>query len=166
MKQIWAPWRMEYILNSKEPGCFMCDMFQADDDCSNLLLYRGNTCAILMNRYPYNNGHLMVAPYRHIDSMEALEEREMTELMTLTVKAVSVLKTAIKPEGFNIGINLGSIAGAGLKDHIHMHIVPRWGGDTNFMPVLADVKVVPQHLMDLMRVLKELFINESPEVNP
>ena len=145
---------MEYILNSKEPGCFMCDIFQNDKDRENLLLYRGETCALLMNRFPYNNGHLMAAPYKHVDSIEKMKQTELTEMMELASKACSTLRDVVKPHGFNIGINIGAVAGAGLKDHVHLHIVPRWEGDTNFMPVLADTKVIPQPLDELWELLK------------
>jgi len=154
MKRMWAPWRMEYILKSREPGCFLCDIVQSGEDQKNLLLRRGKTCALVMNRYPYNNGHLMALPYRHVDSLETMQSEESAEMMALAATACAALKKAVHPDGFNIGINLGTIAGAGLKDHIHLHIVPRWEGDTNFMPVIAEVKVIPQALDSLWRQLR------------
>lgn len=157
MKRIWAPWRMEYILNSREPGCFMCDIFQGDEDRDNLILRRGRTCAIVMNRFPYTNGHLMAAPYRHIDSIEKMNADEMAEMMHLTAAACAALREVVKPHGFNIGVNIGAVAGAGLKDHVHMHVVPRWEGDTNFMPVLAETKIIPQPLHELWDLLKPLL---------
>lgn len=160
---LWAPWRMDYILGEKTDGCFLCEIFSAtaDHDRKNLLLYRGDTCAVVMNRYPYNNGHLMIAPYRHINRLDLLTDAEKLELSTFTSKAVAILEQQMNAEGFNIGINLGSVAGAGLKDHLHQHIVPRWNGDTNFMPVLADTKVMPQHLEATYDQLAQHFRSAS-----
>ncbi len=149
MKPLWAPWRMDYIRQPKQGGCFLCDMFRAAADRENLIVRRGPTCAIVMNRFPYNNGHLMVAPYRHFPDLAGLNDGERLELMHLIEKGVEALKAAVRPDGFNIGINLGRVAGAGLDTHLHLHIVPRWNGDTNFMPVLADTKVIPQTLEEL-----------------
>jgi ATP adenylyltransferase len=157
MNNVWAPWRIEYILSPKDGRCFLCDMFAATDDRAHRLLHRGATCAVVMNRYPYTGGHLMVAPYRHVDGLDGLTTAEKTELMELADRAVRVLKDTMKPQGFNIGINLGTPAGAGLKDHIHLHIVPRWIGDTNFMPVLAGATVVPQALDELYDLLRPGF---------
>jgi len=137
---------MEYILQSREPGCFLCDIIQDTEDRANLLLKRGETCLVLMNRYPYNNGHLMVAPYRHTEKLQDLTAQEQAEMMSLTSLCLDVLTQVMAPDGFNVGLNLGEAAGAGLKDHIHAHVVPRWGGDTNFMPVLGETKVLPQSL--------------------
>ncbi|QBG48691.1 HIT domain-containing protein [Verrucomicrobia bacterium S94] len=156
-KTIWAPWRIEYILGEKEGGCFLCRMFAENDDRGNLLLKRGKTCAVVMNRYPYNSGHLMVTPYRHLDNLSDLTAEERLELMDLTAEAVDILKAELHPQGLNLGFNLGEPAGAGLKDHIHQHIVPRWTGDTNFMPVLADTRVMPQALLEQYDILYPLF---------
>ncbi len=156
-KTIWAPWRIEYILGDKAGGCFLCNMFAEENDRENLLLKRGKTCAVVMNRYPYNSGHLMVTPYRHIENLSDLTAEERLELMDLTAEAVDLLKAALNPQGLNLGFNLGEPAGAGLKDHIHQHIVPRWTGDTNFMPVLADTRVMPQTLLEQYDVLHPLF---------
>jgi len=153
MKCMWAPWRIEYILKAREAGCFLCDIIQSDDDRSHLVLKRGDYCVLLMNRYPYNNGHLMIAPYRHVDCLERMNEKELLELMVMASKACGMLRKTMKPGGFNLGINLGKSAGAGLKDHIHMHLVPRWEGDTNFMPVIANAKVIPQSLDELWQQL-------------
>ncbi len=155
MKDLWAPWRMEYILAEKTDECFICEMLRADNDRANLLLKRSKTCAMLMNRYPYNNGHLMIAPNRHIHDMPQLNAEERLETMDLVAEAIDMLRAVIRPDGFNIGVNLGKIAGAGLETHIHTHIVPRWNGDTNFMPVIADVKVIPQALDDLYQQLAD-----------
>ena len=156
-KNIWAPWRMEYITGDKSGGCFLCRMFREKQDAKNHVLARGRTCAAVMNRYPYSTGHLMVAPYRHVADIVKLTRAESAEMMELTARCVAALRRAMNPQGFNIGINLGDAAGAGLKDHIHLHIVPRWIGDTNFMPVLADVKVMPQSLTDLWSILHREF---------
>ncbi len=156
-KTIWAPWRIEYILSDKEAGCFLCKMFAEDADRDNLLLKRGKTCAIVMNRYPYTGGHLMVTPYRHLENLKDMTKEERLEMTDLSIEAVEILKSELKPDGLNLGYNLGEAAGAGLKDHIHQHIVPRWTGDTNFMPVLADTRVMPQALEEQYDVLYPLF---------
>jgi ATP adenylyltransferase len=156
-KTIWAPWRIEYILSDKEDECFLCKLFAEDNDRDNLLLKRGETCAVIMNRYPYTGGHLMVTPYRHLQNLKDLNAEERTELMELTIDAVEILKNELKPDGLNLGFNLGEAAGAGLKDHLHQHIVPRWTGDTNFMPVMSDTRVMPQALMEQYDVLYPLF---------
>ncbi|MCA1808104.1 MAG: HIT domain-containing protein [Lentisphaerae bacterium] len=156
MHRMWAPWRMDYILKSREPGCFLCDILQADEDQTNLVLQRGEHCAVLMNRYPYNNGHLMVTPYRHVDALESMQSDEHLDMMQLAARACERLRRVINPDGFNIGINQGAAAGAGLREHIHLHIVPRWNGDTNFMPVLAEVKVIPQSLQELWEQLNQV----------
>ncbi len=156
-KTIWAPWRIEYILSDKEGGCFLCNMFDAENDRENLLLKRGKTVAVVMNRYPYNSGHLMVTPYRHLENLKDLTPEERLEIADLTIEAVEILKAELKPDGLNLGYNLGEAAGAGLKDHIHQHIVPRWSGDTNFMPVLANTRVMPQALEEQYDVLYPLF---------
>ena len=148
---------MDYILQSKQPGCFLCDMIHEDKDREHLLLKRDKAGFIVMNRFPYNNGHLMVAPYRHVAGLEDLNADETDAWMKLTREAVVILKERMKPDGFNIGINLGTVAGAGLKDHIHLHIVPRWNGDTNFMPVIGETKVMPQDLFELWDQLHPAF---------
>ena len=155
MKQMWAPWRMDYIKNVQQPGCFMCAAFADDHDEDNLIVQRGKHCAIIMNRYPYSNGHLMVSPYRHIANMEELSSEEHLEMMTLATRCVTLLKKIMFPHGFNIGINIGEVAGAGLKDHIHLHVVPRWSGDTNFMPVFGQTKVIPQDITDVWHLLQD-----------
>jgi ATP adenylyltransferase len=152
---------MEYILQPKSGGCFLCEAFRGAGDRETLLLKRGAVCAVIMNRYPYNNGHLMIAPYRHTEHLEELSAEESREMMQLTTLSIRVLKEVMKPEGFNIGMNLGEIAGAGLKDHLHSHVVPRWGGDTNFMPVLADTRVIPQALLELYDRLHPPFHRET-----
>jgi ATP adenylyltransferase len=145
MKTIWAPWRIEYLTEEKEAGCIFCKKPKENKDRENLIIYRGETGFIIMNRYPYSNGHLMAVPYRHIRELRELNDRERSELMNLVIKCVGILEV-FKPDGFNIGMNLGRAAGAGIDDHIHFHIVPRWSGDTNFMPVIGDIKVMPEYL--------------------
>jgi ATP adenylyltransferase len=145
MKVIWAPWRIEYITKEKEEGCIFCEKPKEKRDRENLILYRGETGFIIMNRYPYSNGHLMAVPYRHTSEIAELIDRERLELVNLTIKCVEILRV-IKPDGFNIGMNIGRVAGAGIEDHIHFHVVPRWNGDTNFMPIIGDVKVMPEYL--------------------
>lgn len=145
MKTIWAPWRIEYLTREKDAGCIFCEKPKENRDRENLIIYRDETGFIIMNRYPYSNGHLMAVPYRHTREIGELSDRERLEIMNLTVKCVEILKV-FKPDGFNIGMNLGRVAGAGIDDHIHFHIVPRWSGDTNFMPIIGDIKVMPEYL--------------------
>lgn len=159
MDQIFAPWRMPYILGSKEDGCFLCKMFQEEDDRENLIVRRCEHIAIVLNRYPYNNAHLMVCPYRHVASIEELSPDEMTAMMSEAARCTGLMRQSMKAEGFNIGINMGAAAGAGLKDHLHLHIVPRWNGDTNFMPVIGQTKILPQTLDESRQALFKLFNN-------
>jgi len=150
MERLWAPWRMSYIkmdgASRSANGCIFCDKSSAQIDFENLVLHRGNHCFVLLNLYPYNNGHLMVAPYMHTATLNDLADAATLELMNLTKQAQDTLVRAFGPHGFNIGMNLGAVAGAGIADHLHMHIVPRWNGDTNFMPVVAQTKVMPDTL--------------------
>jgi len=156
-RPLWAPWRIEYIRSEKENGCFLCRIFAESNDRKNLILFRGKTGAVLMNRYPYTSGHVMVAPYRHAAGLNDLTAEEQCEFIALTTAAVETLKRALQPEGFNIGMNFGQAAGAGLEDHIHQHIVPRWNGDTNFMPVVGDTRVAPEALDATYEMLKNAF---------
>jgi ATP adenylyltransferase len=157
MERIWAPWRIRYIEQGKVEGCILCDKPKENKDAENYILYRGKKNFVILNSYPYNPGHLMVAPYRHLDSPEKLTDEELREHYELVIKSLAVLREVFKPGGFNIGMNLGRVAGAGIADHIHSHVVPRWGGDSNFMPVMADVRVLPQALEDSYRKLKGKF---------
>lgn len=161
MKELWAPWRVEYFSIPKDKGCFLCKSFASEQDRINHVVKRGKTCAIVLNRYPYTGGHVMVCPYRHVSQLEDLTPQETSEMMALTREAMGALRNTIKPHGFNIGINIGEAAGAGLKDHIHLHIVPRWNGDTNFITVMADVRVVPQSLLELWDILHKA-LNPAP----
>jgi ATP adenylyltransferase len=154
MKCLWAPWRLEFVTRQKRGGCFLCETLAGRADGKRLLLYTGKTCFCMLNKFPYNNGHLLVAPKRHKGAIDQLTEVESRELLKLAAKMQKVLGKALKPHGFNMGFNFGEVAGAGLPRHLHLHIVPRWRGDTNFMPVLADVKVMPQALDALCECLK------------
>ncbi len=157
MKYLWAPWRMEYILKEKNEGCIFCEIPKENQDKENYVLYRGKFCFVILNTYPYNNGHIMIAPYAHIKNLEELNRDTINELMSLCQKGISVLKKKINPQGFNIGANIGKVGGAGILEHIHLHIVPRWQGDTNFMPVISDTKVMPQYLSKTYDLLKAGF---------
>lgn len=156
MKVIWAPWRIEYIAGEKESGCIFCNIPPENKDKKNLILYRGDTCFIILNRFPYTNGHLMAVPYKHTNELNELEMNERAELFDLVIKCKNILGV-IKPTGFNIGMNLGRAAGAGIDDHLHFHIVPRWDGDNNFMPVLGNIKIMPEYLEDTYDKLKEVL---------
>lgn len=154
MEQLWAPWRIEYIRRNKTEGCFFCQKYAQDRDAENLVLRRGKLNFVLLNSYPYNPGHLLVAPCRHLPDMGELTPEEMLEHFDLVRRMVSLLQEAFGAHGFNIGINLGEVAGAGVLDHLHTHIVPRWFGDTNFMPVTGATKVLPMALEDVYIQLK------------
>ncbi|MFC1921416.1 HIT domain-containing protein [Chloroflexota bacterium] len=157
MKHIWGPWRMEYIRAEKPKGCIFCEKPKEDNDTENYILYRGESNFIIMNSYPYNPGHLLVVPYRHLDSPEKLTKEERSEHFDIISHCVEVLRQELGPEGFNLGMNLGKVGGAGIDDHVHSHIVPRWQGDTNFMTIVSDVRVVPEALAATYEKLKEKF---------
>ncbi|GJM16608.1 MAG: hydrolase [Thermodesulfobacteriota bacterium] len=158
MKTLWAPWRIEYITGEKDNGCIFCDKPKEGNDKENLILFKGESSFIIMNRYPYSNGHLMAVPYRHTNNMSELNDDERLELMNLTTKCIEILDI-MNPDGFNVGMNLGTAGGAGIDDHLHFHIVPRWNGDTNFMPLIGDVKVMPEYLEDTYKTLSEQIKN-------
>ena len=157
MKKLWAPWRIEYIRSPKEDGCIFCDKPAGDNDREDLILYRGEKVFILMNLYPYNNAHLMIAPYIHVDNTEELDADTYKEIMVLADQSMAILKETMDAQGFNFGANIGAAAGAGIEDHIHFHIVPRWAGDTNFMPVLGHTKVEVQGLQECYDLLRPPF---------
>ena len=160
LDRLWAPWRMRYIESAamgEEADCFLCDNQDKEDSIENLILYRGGLCFVIMNLYPYNNGHLMVAPHRHIHDFLELSPEELAETAELSKLCLKALTEVMHPHGFNLGWNLGRVAGAGLEEHIHQHILPRWNGDTNFMPVLADTKVISQSLEESYQRLREVF---------
>lgn len=163
MDKLWAPWRMEYIRNiyKKEDGCIFCSLLKQTDDRENLILFRGEKNFIIMNRYPYNNGHLMVVPYGHVSDSSEIDDTIALEMWKLTNKCKEILAEAFHPDGFNIGMNIGHTAGAGIDRHIHMHIVPRWNGDTNFMPVIGDTKVISQGLLETYDSLSPFFMDRG-----
>jgi len=165
LKNMWAPWRMRYIENNVDSGeeCFLCAALRDAGQEGCLVLWQSALTFCILNRYPYNNGHLLIAPKRHVAEVEDLSVDEMTAIMTDTVRAQKVLTNVAHPHGFNWGLNIGRAAGAGLVDHLHMHIVPRWSGDTNYMPVIADVKIIPQALEDIWEQLRQAMKQADPE---
>ncbi|MDQ7849612.1 MAG: HIT domain-containing protein, partial [Armatimonadota bacterium] len=146
MKALWAPWRSGYVMGPREEGCFLCAAPAAGDDRGRRIVHRSRRVYVILNSFPYNSGHVMVAPLRHVARPQDLDEEERLDLMDTLVLVMQALQAALQPEGFNVGLNLGRAAGAGVEQHLHLHVVPRWVGDTNFMPVLADTKVLPEHL--------------------
>jgi ATP adenylyltransferase len=161
MERLWAPWRMQYILNQKPEGCIFCLGKDKEKDRDLLVLYRSRHSFVMMNRYPYCNGHLLVCPYRHVSTTENLDGDEMLDLFAAVNMSIKVLSSNFSPQGFNIGINLGKAAGAGVDDHLHVHVVPRWIGDTNFMTVIADVRVMPENLLATYDKLLPGFMGED-----
>jgi ATP adenylyltransferase len=151
-RPLWAPWRIEYITAPKGDVCVFCEA-AAGDDAEHLVLERGRSCFTLLNAFPYAPGHAMAAPYRHVAELQALSEQELLELMTLARHTTAAMAQVMSPDGYNVGLNLGEVAGAGIADHLHLHLVPRWHGDTNFMPVIADARVMPQALRDTRSAL-------------
>jgi len=164
IENLWAPWRMEFIrgLGGKAGGCFLCAAAAGRDDRANLVVRRGRTALCLLNRYPYNNGHLLISPFRHEGKIEALSREELAEILSMTIAAKKLLDRLMSSNGYNIGINLGRAAGAGLDEHFHLHVVPRWSGDTNFVTTVGSVKVIPQALEELWRLLDEEWKKEPP----
>ena len=159
-QRIWAPWRLAYVKDASEgPGeeCIFCVKPAAEDDERNLIVHRGERCFVILNLFPYTNGHMMVAPYEHVATLPELDSESIAELMALGQRGMRALEETYSPHGYNVGFNQGRVAGAGVEDHIHMHVVPRWGGDNNFMPVLADTRVMPQSLEDSYAALRERF---------
>ncbi|MBW1703874.1 MAG: HIT domain-containing protein [Deltaproteobacteria bacterium] len=158
MKVMWAPWRMEYILSDQKGGeCIFQTGDDRNGDVERLILYVGPLTMVMMNRYPYINGHLLVAPKRHVPGLENLTKEETLDLLVMVRKSIGVLKEIMSPEGFNVGLNLGRVAGAGVEEHMHFHIVPRWSGDTNYMTVFGEVRVIPEHIMETYRKLLPHF---------
>ncbi|ACO04005.1 MAG TPA: HIT domain-containing protein [Persephonella sp.] len=156
MERLYSPWRSQYIETyDKIEECFLCDAYRSDDDEKKLVLYRGKRVFVIMNLFPYNAGHVMVCPNEHIGDFTQIDHETLCEISKVTQMMVKALRKALNPEGFNIGYNLGRVAGAGLEDHIHNHIVPRWNGDTNFMPVIGEVKVISQDLKDIYTKIKK-----------
>ena len=157
MKALWAPWRMEYILGKKEPECIFCSYPKKNNDRDNLILYRSAHNFVMMNKYPYNNGHIMVVPYIHTSTIDNLTDEVLLDFMKVTQYSLKCLKEAFRPEGFNIGINIGAVAGAGLEEHVHLHMVPRWAGDTSFMSVFGEIRVIPEYIMETYDKLYPVF---------
>lgn len=157
MEPIWAPWRIEYIRMEKPKGCILCDKPKENNDGPNYILYRGQKNFVMMNNYPYNPGHLMVASYRHVAVLDELSSEELYEHFDIVRRSLKVLRRVFNPGGFNLGINMGKVAGAGIEDHVHTHIVPRWQGDTNFMPVISATRVIPEALAEIYEQLKGEF---------
>jgi ATP adenylyltransferase len=156
MRYLWAPWRMDYIVGKKGKGCFLCQRQKEGEDEASLVLSQGTYAFVMMNKFPYNNGHLMVVPKRHCLDLNQLDERELKELFHLLKLSTGILKRSLHPHGFNIGINIGKVGGAG-EEHLHFHIVPRWSGDTNFMPILGETKVIPEYLAKTYQQLHSAF---------
>jgi ATP adenylyltransferase len=154
MKTMWAPWRIEYVLADKDSRCIFCEAIEAEGD---LTLFSGAETLVMMNKFPYINGHLLVAPVRHVATLDQLAKAEMGELLATVEQSVGILKTVMKPDGYNVGLNLGRVAGAGLEEHLHFHIVPRWSGDTNALTVLGEVRVIPEHIKTTYDNLKPHF---------
>jgi ATP adenylyltransferase len=153
-KPLWAPWRLEYVQAADDqPGCIFCLAHDGSDDEASLVVHRGEHAFVLLNRFPYSSGHFLVAPRRHVGEFAGLSDDETLEIHRLARDGLAALGTLYRPDGFNLGWNLGRVAGAGIVDHVHLHAVPRWSGDTNFMPVLGDVKVMPEHLLETRRKL-------------
>jgi ATP adenylyltransferase len=158
--RIWAPWRLSYVKDAakdNEADCIFCAKPAAADDEANLIVHRGERCFVILNLFPYTNGHLMVAPYEHVGRLQDLDPETLSEAMALAQRAMAKLEDVYQPHGFNVGFNQGRVAGAGVEHHIHLHVVPRWGGDNNFMPVIADTKVMPQTLEQSYAALKGAF---------
>jgi ATP adenylyltransferase len=157
MDQLWAPWRLAYVASTPKPvednGCFICRGLAENNDRANLIALRTARSAVILNRFPYNNGHLLVAPLAHKGELADLADEELLDLQHVLRRMIGMLSMAMRPDGYNVGLNLGRVAGAGLPGHLHWHIVPRWSGDTNFMPVLSDAKVIPQSLDALYELL-------------
>jgi ATP adenylyltransferase len=156
-QRLWAPWRLEYIKGEKTAECIFCTKPALGDDAKALIPHRGERCFVILNAFPYTNGHLMVAPYQHGGELESVDDETSLELMQLTRRSMQALGSAYSPAGYNVGLNQGTIAGAGVADHVHFHVVPRWGGDTNYMPVLADTRVLPQSLADSYQTVRDAF---------
>ena len=162
LERLWTPWRSEYVTSAGEgEGCIFCDHLAQGDDRAARILHRGGQAFVIINAYPYNTGHLMVAPLRHVGDICELKDDERNEMMSLTSESIAIIRSAMNAHGFNVGMNLGTVAGAGIPGHIHMHVVPRWGGDTNFMPVVGRTKVLPEMIDQTDEKLRPLFARLS-----
>jgi ATP adenylyltransferase len=156
-ERLWAPWRLEYIKGPKPAECIFCSKPSLGDDAAARIVTRGERAFVMLNTYPYNNGHVMISPYEHLPSIEGLSDESLLDVMHLTQRSLAALREAYSPEGFNIGVNQGKVAGAGVEGHVHVHVVPRWGADTNFMPVIGATRVLPQSLDDSWKALSRHF---------
>jgi Diadenosine tetraphosphate (Ap4A) hydrolase and other HIT family hydrolases len=161
MKRLWAPWRMKYIneIGKKDDGCIFCTKPRETDDKSNLIVHRGEKCFIILNAFPYTNGHLLIVPYHHTSELDMLDEAVSKELWHFLVLCKTVLTKACRPDGFNVGMNIGRSAGAGIEQHLHVHIIPRWNGDNNFLPIMSETRIISQGLGDTYDLLAPLFRN-------
>jgi ATP adenylyltransferase len=160
MKRIWASWRMKYISSAdKQPGCAFCEALKKEDSEENLIVHRGKNSLIILNKYPYTSGHLMVAPLAHVANIEELDAETGNEIFQLITRSTTTLKKIYRPEGFNIGANLGQAAGAGIPGHLHFHIVPRWNGDTNYMSTIGEIRVIPEDIPVTYKRIKEQLHN-------
>ena len=158
MNYLWSPWRMEYILTPKsEEGCIFCEALKHADGPENLVVYRGSEAFVMLNRFPYTSGHLMIVPYDHKPSLEQLTAASRADIMELSARAIIVLQAIYTPQGFNLGMNIGNAAGAGVTEHVHLHVVPRWVGDTNFMSSISQTRVLPELLEETYRRVKEAW---------
>jgi ATP adenylyltransferase len=157
MKRIWAPWRIQYIRSSVQNGCIFCEKPKENEDKKNMILFHGDYNFVIMNAFPYNPGHLMVVPFRHLGRLEDMKAAERNEHYAIVSQAVGILRELTHTDNFNIGMNLGRVAGAGIADHVHTHIVPRWNGDNNFMPVIGETRVISESMADIYKRLKAKF---------
>ncbi len=162
MEHIWSPWRMQYMRDPHIPkGCIFCNAVKQQDDGSSLIVARGERAFVILNRYPYTSGHVMVVPYQHVGTLAQLEKATLSELMDLINQSICAINDVYHPEGYNVGANLGAVAGAGIAQHVHFHVVPRWGGDTNFMTTVGEARVLPEELCDTVRHLKQAWSSLS-----
>jgi ATP adenylyltransferase len=158
MELLWSPWRMAYVTAiGGDADCFLCAALEGDDDEAVLVVHRGESTITILNKFPYNTGHVMIAPHRHVAELSELSASERAAVMEETSRAIEAIRAAMSPHGFNVGMNLGQVAGAGVPGHVHVHVVPRWGGDTNFMPVVGQTKVLPEALADTYTNLKQAY---------
>ena len=164
--KLWAPWRMKYIEEigvDTKVNCIFCDKPHENDDEKNYIVHRSSACYIILNVYPYNNGHIMIVPYEHTTELAYLDSETRLDLMSMTILSMEVIKKVMRPDGFNVGVNFGRVAGAGIDDHLHIHLVPRWNGDTNFMPVIGCTKVISESLEDTYKKLRNGIKNINKE---
>lgn len=155
LNKLWAPWRIKYIVGHKTRGCVLCAIQKQKSDKKSLIIFRSRYCFVVLNKFPYNNGHLMIVPYRHVGAIEKISMAEFSDMNSAMVRAIQLLKVVLNPQGYNIGLNIGKCSGAGIDKHVHMHIVPRWQGDTNFMTIVNDTRVISQSLNELYLKLKQ-----------